>query len=133
MFQLLDARELRQTEPYDLVFIFESLHDTSYPVDVLRACRAVLTDGGSVVIGDERVTDTFRAPGDDLERFYYGFSILHCLPVGMVSEGAAGTGTVMRADTKDRYAREAGFASCEVLPIENDFYRFYYLTPPRQS
>ena len=72
---------------------------------------------------------TFRAPGDDLERFYYGFSILHCLPVGMVSEGAAGTGRVLRADTVDRYVREAGFASCEVLPIENDFYRFYYLTP----
>lgn len=29
---------------------------------------------------------------DDLERFYYGFSVLHCLPVGMVGEGAAGTG-----------------------------------------
>lgn len=26
----------------------------------------------------------------------YGWSILHCLPVGMTDEGAQGTGTVMR-------------------------------------
>ena len=48
-------------------------------------------------------------------------------PVGMVGEGAAGTGTVMRADTVRRYAEEAGFARFEVLGIENDFYRFYRL------
>jgi 2-polyprenyl-3-methyl-5-hydroxy-6-metoxy-1,4-benzoquinol methylase len=114
---------------YDLVYIHEALHDMSYPVDVLRACRELLSEGGSVVVGDERVADAFTAPGDDLERFYYGFSVLHCLPVGMVGEGAAGTGTVMRADTVRRYAKDAGFGGFEVLPIENDFYRFYRLTP----
>jgi 2-polyprenyl-3-methyl-5-hydroxy-6-metoxy-1,4-benzoquinol methylase len=114
---------------YDLVYMHESLHDMSYPVEVLRACRDLLSEGGSVVVGDERVPDSFTASGDDIERLYYGFSILHCLPVGMVGEGAAGTGTVMRADTVRRYSEEAGFGSIEVLPIENDFYRFYRLTP----
>jgi hypothetical protein len=47
----------------------------------------------------------------------------------MVEDGAAGTDTVIRADTVRRYADEAGFASCEVLPIENDFWRFYLLRP----
>jgi hypothetical protein len=55
--------------------------------------------------------------------------ILHCSPVGMVGEGAAGTGTVMRADTVRHYGEEAGFGHCEVLPIESDFYRFYRLQP----
>jgi len=114
---------------YDLVYIHEALHDMSYPVEVLRACRVLLADGGFVVIGDERVPDEFTASGDDVERLYYGFSIVHCLPVGMVGEGAAGTGTVMRAPTVQRYAEEAGFGGFEVLPIENDFYRFYRLTP----
>jgi SAM-dependent methyltransferase len=124
-----DAADAELEGVYDLVYMHESLHDMSYPVDVLRACRRLLAEGGSVVIGDERVADALTAPGDDLERFYYGFSILHCLPVGMVGERAAGTGTVMRADTVRRYAEEAGFAGFEVLPIENDFYRFYRLTP----
>jgi len=59
----------------------------------------------------------------------YGWSILHCLPVGMTDENAAGTGTVMRVDTLRRYAQEAGFSKVEVLPIENFFFRFYRLTP----
>ena len=84
---------------------------------------------GVVLIGDERTAETFAAPADDLERLYYGFSILHCLPVGMVGEGAAGTGTVMRAATVETYAREAGFGTVEVAPIENDFWRFYVLSP----
>jgi 2-polyprenyl-3-methyl-5-hydroxy-6-metoxy-1,4-benzoquinol methylase len=124
-----DAADAELEGAYDLVYMHESLHDMSYPVDVLRACCGMLAEGGSVVIGDERVADAFSAPGDDLERLYYGFSILHCLPVGMVGEGAAGTGTVMRADTVRRYAEEAGFSGFEVLAIENDFYRFYRLTP----
>jgi 2-polyprenyl-3-methyl-5-hydroxy-6-metoxy-1,4-benzoquinol methylase len=124
-----DAADPGLQGQYDFVYIHEALHDMSYPVDVLRACRGLLAEGGSVVVGDERVPDEFTASGDDVERMYYGFSILHCLPVGMVGEGAAGTGTVMRADTVRRYAEEAGFGGFEILPIENDFYRFYRLTP----
>ena len=80
-------------------------------------------------MGDERVPDEFDPPGDEIERFYYGFSVFHCLPVGMVGEDAAGTGTVMRADTVRAYGEQAGFSGFEVLPIDNDFYRFYRLTP----
>src|SRR5437016_6580445 len=114
---------------YDLVTIFEALHDMSYPVEVLRALRNLLADGGVVLVGDERTEDEFTAPASEIERLYYGFSVFHCLPVGMVGENAAGTGTVMRAETVRRYADEAGFASCEVLPIEHDFWRFYVLRP----
>jgi len=114
---------------YDLVYIHEALHDMSYPVDVLRSCRGLLAEGGVVVVADELVPDEFTASGDDVERLYYGFSIVHCLPVGMVGDGAVGTGTVMRAPTVRRYAEEAGFGGFEVLPIESDFYRFYRLTP----
>jgi ubiquinone/menaquinone biosynthesis C-methylase UbiE len=127
-FHLRDAADEEFAGNYDLVYIHEALHDMSYPVDVLAACRGLLTDGGSVIVGDERVPDTFDPPSDEIERFYYGFSILHCLPVGMVGENAAGTGTVMRAETVRRYAEQAGFSHFEILPIENDFYRFYLMS-----
>jgi hypothetical protein len=94
---------------------------------VLRTIRGMLADGGSVLIGDERTEDSFTAPAGDLERLYYGFSILSGLPSGMVGPDAAGTGTVMRADTLRRYAADAGFADVEIAPIENDFWRFYLL------
>jgi SAM-dependent methyltransferase len=124
-----DAADPALASQYDLVTIFEALHDMSYPVDVLRALRGMLSEGGSVIVGDERTEDSFQAPASELERLYYGFSILHCLPVGMVGEDPAGTGTVIRTDTVRRYAADAGFSGFEVLPIENDFWRFYRLTP----
>jgi SAM-dependent methyltransferase len=124
-----DAADPALAGQYDLVTIFEALHDMSHPVDVLRAIREMLAEGGSVVIGDERTEDRFQAPAGDLERLYYGFSTLHCLPVGMIGDDPAGTGTVMRTDTVREYAERAGFTGFEVLPIENDFWRFYGLTP----
>jgi 2-polyprenyl-3-methyl-5-hydroxy-6-metoxy-1,4-benzoquinol methylase len=114
---------------YDLVTIFEALHDMSYPVEALKAVRDLLGDGGLVFIGDERTAEEFTAPASETERLFYGFSVFHCLPVGMVGEGAAGTGTVIRPQTVKDYARQAGFASCEVLPIEHDSWRFYLLRP----
>jgi 2-polyprenyl-3-methyl-5-hydroxy-6-metoxy-1,4-benzoquinol methylase len=124
-----DAADPELAGRYDVVTIFEALHDMSYPVEALRAARRLLADGGYVLIADERTEDEFTAPANDRERLFYGYSVFHCLPVGMVGEGAAGTGTVMRADTLRRYADEAGFSSCEVLPIEADTWRFYLLRP----
>jgi hypothetical protein len=35
----------------------------------------------------------------------------------------------MRGDTVRGYAERAGFTKFEVAPIENDFWRFYLLSP----
>jgi hypothetical protein len=126
-FQRRDAADAAFAERFDLVTIFEALHDMPRPVDVLRRVRGMLIDGGFVFIGDERTEDSFTAPASDRERLFYGFSIMSCLPSGMVGPDPAGTGTVMRADTLRRYATAAGFARVEVLPIENDSWRFYLL------
>ena len=66
---------------------------------------------------------------EDANRFFYMASVLHCLPVGMVGEGAAGTGTVMRPTTVEAYARCAGFQTVEVAPVEHDSWRFYLIRP----
>jgi hypothetical protein len=87
----------------------------------------MLADTGVVFIADERTEDSFRAPSTDRERMLYGFSIVTCLPNGMVGPDPAGTGTVMRTETLQRYAAEAGFSRFDVVPIENDFWRFYLL------
>jgi 2-polyprenyl-3-methyl-5-hydroxy-6-metoxy-1,4-benzoquinol methylase len=128
-FHCRDAKDAELSARYDLVTIFEALHDMSYPVEVLRTARGLLSDGGRVLVGDERTAERFALDAGDVERLYYGFSVLHCLPVGMIGENAAGTGTVMREKTVRRYANEAGFKDFQIAPIENDFWRFYLLTP----
>ncbi len=115
----------RQT--YDLVVAFECIHDLSHPVDVLASMRALAGERGAVIVMDERVADEFGAPADEVERLMYGWSITCCLADGLSQPGSAGTGTVMRPATLERYARDAGFSGIEVLPIEDDFFRFYRL------
>lgn len=80
--------------------------------------RRLIEENGAVVVVDEKVEDRFTAPGDDVERLMYGFSILHCLPVGMAEQPSVGTGTMIRESTMRRYAEEAGFRETVVLPIE---------------
>ena len=122
-----DASDPQLGDRYDLVTIFEALHDMNHPVEALRAARGMLAEGGSVLVADERVAERFSPPGDEIERLNYGWSILHCLAVGMMDADSAGTGTVIRPDTVRAYAAEAGFARVDVLPIEHDFWRFYRL------
>ncbi|WP_217915734.1 class I SAM-dependent methyltransferase [Miltoncostaea marina] len=114
---------------YDLVTIFEALHDMAHPVEALRTARGLLAPGGAVLVADERVAESFGAPGDEIERLNYGFSVLHCLAVGREDDHAACTGTVIRPHVVEGYAREAGFGTVEVAPVEHDFWRFYVLRP----
>lgn len=99
----------------------------NHPVEALRAAREMLTKHGNVLIGDERTAERFTAPGDELERSHYGWSVLHCLAVGMLEQSSAGTGAVIRPDTVRAYATETGFEKVDVLPIEHDSWRFYLL------
>ncbi|MEU7895790.1 methyltransferase domain-containing protein [Nonomuraea sp. NPDC049152] len=124
-----DATSLRDTGPYDLVLLMEVLHDLSRPVETLRAIREALSADGTVLVADERVADRFTAPGDEVERMMYGWSVTHCLPTQLVEQPSAAIGTVLRAVTVGRYATEAGFSGCTVLPVENDFFRLYRLDP----
>lgn len=126
-FDVRDAGDPQLAGQYDVAFIFEALHDMSRPVEALRAVRALVGEGGTVIVADERVADEFTAPGDEIERFMYSASVLHCLPVGMAEQPSAATGTVLRAGTVKKYATDAGFTDVEVLPIEADFFRFYRL------
>ena len=126
-FAVRDAAHPGLAGGYDLVTAFEMVHDMAQPVEALRKMREMVGEGGTVVIADERVGEAFSAPGDDIERLNYGFSVLHCLAVGLAESPSAGTGTVMRPPTLRRYAAEAGFRAVEVLPIDNDFWRFYRL------
>ena len=122
-----DAAEVDRAGEYDLVIAFEAIHDMSDPVSVLRTMRSLARPEGAVLVVDERVGDTFTAEGSDLEWMMYGWSVLHCLPVGMADAPATGTGTVMRTSTLRSYAREAGFSDVQVLPIEHVQFRFYRL------
>lgn len=127
-FAIRDAGDPLVAGSYDLVCAFECIHDMANPVAALTAMRQLAGSDGVVLVADEKVAERFTAPGDDIERFMYGFSILHCLPVGREGTPSAATGAVMRRDTLHDYALAAGFTTIEDLSIAHDWWRFYRLS-----
>jgi len=124
-----DPTDLPTTDGgYDLVTIFEALHDMGDPVAALQAARQLVKAGGAVLVADERVAETFTAPAGEIDRLMHAASVLHCLPATMAESRAAANGTVLRPSTVREWARTAGFTTTE-LPIENVLWRFYRLDP----
>lgn len=128
-FEPADVSTLAAAGAFDLVTIFEALHDMSHPVAALQVAHSLLGPGGSVLVADERVGDRFTLAADDREHYAYGWSVVSCLPSAMGDPDSAGTGAVMRPSTLRTYAREAGFQDVELPDVDDREWRFYRLMP----
>lgn len=127
-FEVKDGSDPELAGAYDVITIFEAVHDMSNPVGVLQGARRLLANDGILIVADERTGESVTEPGP-LDSFFYTASVLYCLPQSMAEQPSAAIGTVIRSSTMQALAHEAGFSTAEVLPIENDFWRFYGLTP----
>lgn len=126
-FVCADATELAGHGSFDAVLIIETLHDLARPVDALVSARRALVPDGTVVVIDESVQPAFTAPGDQLERLMYGWSISHCLPSARAEESSASIGTVLRASQVADLGTQAGLTT-ELTDIDAGFFRVYRLT-----
>jgi hypothetical protein len=126
-FERRDASDPTIRGDYDLVMAIEMLHDVPDPVGILRTMRTLAGRSGTVLVVDERTEDAFTVPANEMERFFYSFSTLHCLAVSM-QDGGVGTGTVLRPNTMRQYAMEAGFSTVETLDVEHPQFVLYRLT-----
>ncbi len=125
-FTLHDVRDPELTGRYDVVMVFEAIHDMGDPVPPLATLKRLLAPGGIAWVADEKPQDTFTAPGDDIERFLAAFSPIWCLPQGL-ADGPNAHGTLLRAPEFKAYAQRAGWSDVEILPIEHMSWHFYRL------
>jgi SAM-dependent methyltransferase len=130
-FEVVDLSDDRAdwSARYDVVFLFECLHDLPRPVEALINARQALTPDGTIVVMDERSADGFTPPGDPVERFFAAAGVLWCVPQGMVGPDPEPAGPLMRVSALHDLAARAGFGRSDVLEIEHPFWRFYRLIP----
>jgi SAM-dependent methyltransferase len=128
-FEVCDLSEPGDGLAYDLVLMFECLHDLAYPDRVLASARSTLAEGGTMLVLDEATDDALVAPSEDpVQRLFANISPLWCLPQGRIPADAYPVGTVLRAGRLQELAADAGFGHVDVLPIEHPVFRFYRLT-----
>ncbi|TDO43346.1 methyltransferase family protein [Kribbella sp. VKM Ac-2527] len=127
----LEVADITQPLPgggYDLAVFFECLHDLPHPVAALEVARRSLAPGGSVIVMEEHVAESFTAPGDEVERFMAAAGTIWCVPQGRIEADSEVVGPLdIRPAVMRRLAERAGFDDVEILPIEHPFWRFYRL------
>ena len=112
---------------FDLITAFQCVHDMAQPVQVLRHLRELLAPGGILLVADLKMADHLEDNLTAQGHSHYNWSVLHCLPQARVDPASAATGCGMGPALLGRYAAQAGFAQCELLPIEHEGWFFYRL------
>jgi SAM-dependent methyltransferase len=119
-FHVADAARLTVDEPFDVVFVFDAIHDQVDPEAVLRNIAAALKPGGVFVLKEPRAADTLEDNiGNPMAPVMFACSTLHCLPVSLAHDGA-GIGTAFGEQHARRLLAEAGFDVADVHVAPGD-------------
>lgn len=79
--------------PYDLVTMFDCLHDMGDPVGAARHIREVIADDGTWMIVEPAAGDHVEDNLNPVGRAYYGFSTLLCTPASLSQPVGLALGT----------------------------------------
>jgi SAM-dependent methyltransferase len=77
---------------YDLVTMFDCLHDMGDPVGAARHVRSTIAADGTWMIVEPRAGDRVEENLNPVGRAYYGFSTLLCTPASLSQEGRMALG-----------------------------------------
>jgi SAM-dependent methyltransferase len=110
--------------PYDLVTMFDCLHDMGDPVGAARHVRDVIADDGTWMIVEPFAGDHVADNLNPIGRAYYGFSTLLCTPSSLSQPVGLALGTQAGPARIHDVVSTAGFTRFRVAaqtPFNNVF------------
>ncbi|MDT5209091.1 MAG: hypothetical protein QOF67_1506 [Mycobacterium sp.] len=121
-----DVANLDAAESYDVITVFDAIHDQAQPAKVLQNIHDALRPGGTLLMVDVKasseVEDNIGAP---MATYKYTVSTMHCMSVSLALDGA-GLGTCWGRQLAESMLADAGFSDVEVREIESDVVNNYY-------
>jgi 2-polyprenyl-3-methyl-5-hydroxy-6-metoxy-1,4-benzoquinol methylase len=110
-FHIQEAKEL--PGQYDLITMFDCLHDMGDPVGALKHIRAALKPGGALMIVEPMASDSLQDNLNPIGRMYYSASTMVCVPTSLAQEKGAALGAQAgEKRLRELIVDEAGFSSC---------------------
>lgn len=91
-FEVAPATEFSGTG-YDLIAMFDSLHDMGDPVGAARHVRHAIADDGTWMVVEPMAGDRVEDNLNPVGRTYYGFSTLLCTPASLSQDVGLALGT----------------------------------------
>jgi SAM-dependent methyltransferase len=112
-FEAADANELAANS-YDLVAMFDCLHDMGDPDSVARAVRRALRADGTLLLVEPFANDRLEDNLTPVGRVFYGGSTLICTPCSLAQPGARALGPQAGPSVLTNLLRDAGFTRVRV-------------------
>ena len=94
---------------YDLITMFDSLHDMGDPVGALRRVLESLTPDGTVLLVEPNASDKVEENFNPVGRLYYAGSTFLCVPNGLSQTGGYALGAQAGEAAIRQVVTEAGF------------------------
>ena len=114
---------------FDVISIFDVVHDAVDPSALLRGIRRSLADDGRYLMLEINCADDPADNQGPIATLMYGFSVLYCMTTSL-AHGGAGLGTCGCPPSVVReLGGAAGFGSVRELKIGDQFNRLYELQP----
>jgi SAM-dependent methyltransferase len=126
-FEVADAAELAGAG-YDLVCIFNALHEMGDPVAVCRRVREALADGGRCMLVEPVAGDVLADNHTPVGRSFLSASTMICLPSALSQGGERHLGAQAPDAEFAEVAHDAGFRRCERVAA-TPLHRVLELTP----
>jgi ubiquinone/menaquinone biosynthesis C-methylase UbiE len=99
---------------YDLVAVFDALHDMGDPRGVARHVREVLKDDGAWMIVEPAASDRLEDNFYPVGRVYYAFSAAVCVPSALSQEGGEALGAQAGPAALAEVIRSSGFSTTRI-------------------
>lgn len=132
-FAVQDAATFTDTETFDLVCTFDSVHDQVRPDAMLANIRRALRPDGVYLMQDIHASSSHAEDLDHpLGPFVYTISTMHCMTVSLAN-GGAGLGSAWGRATAQRMLDEAGFAEVTIKRLDHDIINDYYIVRPQPA
>ncbi len=113
-------------EKFEYVTAFDAIHDQTHPRQALQGIWSMLKPGGILSMVDiaasSHLSENMNHP---MGPFLYTVSLMHCMPVGLVDNGA-GLGMMWGRQQAVEVLTGAGFCEIAVREIPNDPFNVHF-------
>ena len=122
-----DVATLDLIDAYDVITVFDAIHDQARPARVLENIYRALRPDGVLLMVDIKASSNLEDNiGVPLAPYKYTVSTMHCMSVSLGLDGD-GLGTVWGRQLAESMLADAGFGDVTVSEIESDPFNNYYI------
>jgi SAM-dependent methyltransferase len=122
-----DLAALDVVDAYDVITVFDAIHDQAQPARVLANIHRALRPGGVLLMVDIKASSNLEENiGVPLSPYLFTVSTMHCMSVSL-AYGGAGLGTAWGRQLATSMLADAGFPEVTVHEIDTDPINLYYI------